>query len=90
MDNRCVICGSVIPEGLQVCGICSEKMAPGAVVISIDAPEPRQKKCYYCIHHEFCWGYTRPHPCDDYVDAALINRFLNAIPEEVRNKYEGA
>ena len=22
-DNRCVCCGSIIPEGLQVCGACS-------------------------------------------------------------------
>lgn len=26
MDNRCVMCGAIIPEGLLVCPICMEKV----------------------------------------------------------------
>lgn len=26
MENRCVICGEIIPEGTQVCSICWEEM----------------------------------------------------------------
>ena len=28
MDNLCVICGSVIPEGRQVCPICEKQQGP--------------------------------------------------------------
>lgn len=24
-NNRCVVCGEIIPEGLQVCPICANK-----------------------------------------------------------------
>ena len=26
MDNRCIICGEIIPEGLQVCLSCMNKI----------------------------------------------------------------
>lgn len=37
MDNKCVCCGAVIPEGRMVCPIC-------------EAPVP-PKLCKYCRHH---------------------------------------
>ena len=29
MENRCVICGDIIPEGTQVCPICWEEIMEG-------------------------------------------------------------
>lgn len=29
MENRCLICDEIIPEGRQVCPICEESILPG-------------------------------------------------------------
>lgn len=92
MDNKCLMCGEIIPEGYQVCGICKDKMLSGTVKtieVSIQAPEPhKDKKCGKCYHWRFCASILRDSPCSDYIDAALVVSLLNAIPKEVRKNYE--
>lgn len=39
MEDRCVCCGEIIPEGRQVCPICEKKAA---------SVKPKRNTCIYC------------------------------------------
>lgn len=49
MEDRCVMCGEIVPEGRQVCPICERKYAPEkddrtimeALLRSARVPDPR-------------------------------------------------
>ena len=31
LDNRCICCGEIIPEGLQICPVCEKKIRDGPI-----------------------------------------------------------
>jgi len=47
MENRCVCCNKVIPEGVQVCYICENNTTTGGLQVSIKDRELRRNasKC---------------------------------------------
>jgi hypothetical protein len=55
MDNRCIACGDLIPEGRMVCPRC-ERSAEDRLA------KPKHP-CQICIHYEACGESTRTMPC---------------------------
>ena len=55
MEERCVVCGEIVPEGRQVCPMCEA--------------EERCENCY-CFENGWCGLSFLPvkpnHKCDDY------------------------
>ena len=50
-NNRCVICGAIIPEGRQVCPLCERKASKRKTereVISVYSVTPENKFCFEC------------------------------------------
>lgn len=43
-ENRCVVCGEIIPEGLQACPVCCAKMDDDRVYVVIDMRFARKLK----------------------------------------------
>lgn len=56
-DDRCVICGEVVPEGRQTCPNCEERI--GTVKECGFEPKPCVRKCIYyntCIKNPYRYG----------------------------------
>lgn len=45
MENRCVCCGAIVPEGRMVCGIC--ELQVDAVDVGAAISRPREEKERY-------------------------------------------
>ena len=43
MNNRCVCCGKIIPEGKQVCYICTKRAEEQEEEDLIYKPKPKEK-----------------------------------------------
>ena len=71
MEDRCVSCGSLIPEGRQVCVECERK----------------SHMCYRCFHKEYCVvAFTKDGYCGNRVPAELIKKIKFKIRNNKRNK----
>lgn len=42
MEDRCVCCNAVIPEGVQVCHVCENNMIIGGLQVSVEDRELRR------------------------------------------------
>ena len=63
MEDRCVVCGALIPEGLQVCAMCTlasgveRDVIPHVIVLKNANREPpsRDKRNNGKAHRRFLW-----------------------------------
>ena len=55
MDERCVCCGEIIPEGRQVCPDCEAEIN--------DSYEADPHPCDTCSHSDFCDGWDARFCC---------------------------
>ena len=69
-DNRCVICGEVIPEGFLVCPICANKQAIDEAVGEV------VKKDYEMYDKKLCRRDTVDYIMWDWVIPLLTGGFI--------------
>jgi hypothetical protein len=53
MEDRCICCGEIIPEGMMACPNC---------MVASEKPMPKHP-CQGCIYYKVCGESTRTAPC---------------------------
>ena len=45
MENRCVCCGAIIPEGRMVCPMCEMSATTASIMFAPSTPTPTRRTC---------------------------------------------
>ena len=81
MDNRCVMCGAIIPEGKQVCLNCENKYTPRYI------PSGNNDMADYMIYQLLVFSEAeRLNLIDHEIYRNTINKLLQTILDDLRSK----
>ena len=84
-ENRCLFCGEIIPEGLQVCPICEQRLSHSENICSSMiglSPGPLTPKPCSAEHHLFKRSWSKMNKKFSHIQEELHDR-LTAVFTEV-------